>query len=203
RRGGRPGRLARAAGRGRAGHVGLEVSAAGARSLAGNPVELDHHVPELRPAAVELAVEDDAAAAPRSECEHHHRLHVASGARVKLAVGGRVRIVLDTDGNREAVLHARAEVESLARDVHGSFDPARPLIETRRDPEAEADDGAVHELFYGSVKAGEERVLRLGGRRRLAAMLDGAVSVDDAGQDLRPAKVDADDARVRQGCWLP
>ena len=94
---GRPECLLRELGRGEAGHVWLEVPAPGARPLARESVVHDHHVAELGPAAVELAVDDGATAAPGAEREHHHRLHVARRAEVELGVRGRVGVVLDAD----------------------------------------------------------------------------------------------------------
>ena len=122
---------------------------------------------------------------------------------MKLAVGRGVRIVLDPDGKGEALLHARAKVKSLERNVHRSLDTSGLLIETRRNPEAETDYAVLDQLLDGGVEPCEERVLRFGRRRRLPPMLDGAVAMNDAGQDLRAAEVDADDARVSQQCWLP
>ena len=71
---GGPERLLRKACRRGAADVRLQMAAAGARALAGKTVELDHHVAELRPTAVELSVEHDATTAARAEREHHHRL---------------------------------------------------------------------------------------------------------------------------------
>src|SRR2546423_15436553 len=112
------------------------MPAAGARSLTGNPVELDHDVTELRPAAVQLPPIHTPPAAAGAERQHHHRPDIAPCARMKLAVGRRVRVVLDPDRHGEPVLHARAEIEALERDVDRALDASRLLVETRRNPEA-------------------------------------------------------------------
>src|SRR5919201_598892 len=78
----RPERLLRDPRRGVAAHVRLEVAATGAGPLAGEPVRDDDDVPELGPAAVERAVEDDPAPAARPEREHDERLCVAPGPDV-------------------------------------------------------------------------------------------------------------------------
>ena len=68
--------LARLAVRGGPGGQRLEVAAPGAASLAGRAVQIDRDVAELGRradgAAVELAVEDEAAADPGAEGEHDH-----------------------------------------------------------------------------------------------------------------------------------
>ena len=198
-----PERLARELRRRSPRHVRLEVASPGAAALARNPVVLDHHVTELRPASVQLPVEDHAAAAPGAERQHHHRLDVTAGARVELAVRRRVCIVFDPDGDREPLLHSRAEIQPLERDVHRSLDASRRLVEAGRDAEAERDDPVVHQLLDGAVEPFQERILRGGRRRRLTPVLDRAVAPHDPRQDLRAAEIDADDARVVQPCWLP
>ena len=115
--------------------IALEMAAAGARALARDAVELDHGVPELGPAAVEPAAEDDAAAAARAERQHDHRLRAAAGARAVLGERGDVRVVLEVDRKPEPPRHQTGKVDACERDVHRADDLA--ALEPRRHAEAD------------------------------------------------------------------
>src|SRR5882724_3426254 len=95
---------------------------AGTGAVARIAVLDDHDVAELGPAAEEPSVEDDTAADPGAQREHHQAPDVDPGAQAELGVCGSVRVVLDPDGEPETVLHLRPKVEVLNREVHGAED---------------------------------------------------------------------------------
>src|SRR3954453_21380974 len=191
-------------GRGDTRDVGLEVSTARARSLTRNAVVDDDHVTELGPAAEELPVHDRAAAAAGSERQHHHRLDVAGSAEFELGVRGRICIVLDPDRQAEPLPHPPAKVDALAKwDVDRLQRAAGLLVDRRRQPEAEARDVVGAELLDRSIEPGEQLVLRAGRSRGLPAPLHLSPVVDDPGQDLGTAEIDADDTFSVQSARLP
>ena len=142
------------------------------------------------------AVEDHSSAAAGAEREHDDVGGAARGPRPPLADACRIRVVVETDGQGVHVAHAVAQVDVGERRVHGGEDAARALVDGRRDAEADGDDRIVAQLRDDGVELGEQLVL--GGRgRALVAAHDLALARDDAGEDLRPAEVDAD--RMRDG----
>src|SRR5436309_8248533 len=185
------------------GDVCLQMPASRARPLTRQSVVLDHDVPELGPAAVELPVDDRAASAARAEGEHDHRVDVARCAETEFSVGGSVRIIFDSDREAEALLHPAAKVHVLQRDVHGLKGPARPLVDWRRETEPKRNDLVGQELLDGYVQPRQQLVLGGGWGRMLAALLHVPVPVDDPREDLRAAEVEADDAFFVQTARLP
>ena len=101
---GRPEHLAREPVGGDARAVRLDVAVAGARALAGLAVLDDHHVPDLGPAAVELAVEDEAAADAGAEREQDEVAGAAAGAVHELGERGGAAVVDQRDAQPEPVL---------------------------------------------------------------------------------------------------
>ena len=99
------GGLASVAVRGRARRQRLEMAASGTAALARRPVEVERDVAELGcgadRAAVEIAVEDEAATHPRPEGEHDHVTRAAACSAAVLRERRRVRVVLDRDGQAE------------------------------------------------------------------------------------------------------
>ena len=174
--GGRAERLLRELRRAHAGHVALEVAAAGARALAGDAVELDHRVPELGPAAVEPAVEDDAAAAARAERQHHHRLGAAAGAGAVLGERRHVRVVLERRPEARAGAPCRpARSTSRERDVHRADDPAA-LSSRDGTPKPTAPTPSSSSSRDRRLERREQVLLRARRRRVLAVALDLAVA---------------------------
>src|SRR6266511_6049234 len=139
----------------RSGHVGLQVPEPVARALAGNPVELDHHVAELGPAAVEVPVDHGAAATPGAEREHHHVTDFAAGPSRELGKRGRVRVVVDPDGKAEPLRHPAPEVQALEWDVDGALELPGPLVDPRGNPETERDDVLAEQLLDRLVEPGQ------------------------------------------------
>src|SRR5262249_41864678 len=112
--------------------------------------------------------------------------------------------VLDPDREVEALGHPRAEVDRRVEgDVHGLHRTAAPLVDRRRNPEAERGDLVVEQLLDRAVEPGEQVILRRDGGRVLAVVLDTTVTSDDSRQDLGPAEVDPDDAFSVQSARLP
>src|SRR4029077_5321616 len=191
-------------GRGDTRDVRLEVSATRARSLTRNAVVDDDHVAELGPAAEELPVHDRAAAAAGSERQHHHRLDVAGSAEPELGVRGRICIVLDPDRQAEPLAHPPAKIHALVEwDVDGLQRTARLLVDRGRQPEAEGRNVVGEELLDCGVEPCEQLILRSGRSRILPAPLDVSPVVDDPGQDLGAAEIDADDTVSVQSARLP
>src|SRR5207249_4175819 len=98
----------------------------------------------------------------------------------------------------------RAEVDLRAeRDVHGLQCTAGPLVHGRRDAEAEGRDVVAEQLLDRGIEPGQELLLRSDRRRVLAPPFNPSVAVDDPGQDLGAAEIDADDTFPVQSARLP
>ena len=191
----RPERLARELVGRLAGDVRLEVPAAAA--AAEDAVVDDHDVAELGAgadrAAVRPAAEDQPAADPGAEREHDHV--ASSRARRRRATRRsppRSRRCRSPTGRP-----SRSRITSRSgTSTSGMFtEPiaiAGPLVDPRRDAEADRDDALVEQLAHGGLEAVEQRLLGVERRRVLAVREHRPVALDDAGEDLRPADVDAD-----------
>ena len=107
----------------RAGGQRLDAAAAGAVALAGRAVGLDHGVAELGAgagrAAVDLAVEDQAAADPGADRQHHRVVGAAGGAVEVLGQGGDVGVVVDEDGQADPLADQVADRQVVERQVDG------------------------------------------------------------------------------------
>jgi hypothetical protein len=167
------------------------MTASGARALARQTVRDDHHVTELGPRVEELSGEDDAAADARAECQRREVRRVATGAVHVLGVRRAAGVVLDADGQVEAGPERSDEVHLAQRDVDGAERVTGPVVETRRDAEADRADPVERELPNSRREPVEEGVLRAR-RRRMLDGLDDAPVVDQTREDLRSAEVDAD-----------
>ena len=97
----RPEQLAREAVGGVARAVRLDVAAARAGALARLAVLDDHHVPDLGPAAVELAVDDDPAADAGAERQQHEVVRAPPGAVRELGERRRAPVVDHADRHAE------------------------------------------------------------------------------------------------------
>ena len=178
-----------------------------AETAALGPVELEHHVAQLgRGAArspVEPPAEDEPAADARAEGEHDHVLRAAAGADRPFGDRGGVRVVVDRDGQAQISLAALAQRHARERNVDREDGAAAPLVDRRRNADADGGDAVVAKRVDDLREAFEECLGGLG--RRLAPLRpeDGAVALDDPREDLRAADVDADGALGRHDRRLP
>ena len=138
------------------------------------------------------------AAAARAEREHEHRLRAAPRSGAVLRQRSDVRVVVDRHRQSEPVGHPPTEVERAEGNVDRAANGSRALVDLRRKPEAHGDDAFVAERLHRLVEGLEDVCLRGDRRRCLAVALDGAVGLDEAGEDLRPAEVYADHAFVHR-----
>ena len=150
-----------------------------------------------RAAAVGTPVEDQPAADAGAEREHEH---VARAACPRRRATRRSRRRSRRCRSRPAAPN-RSPIRSRSGDVgRAGCSPSRDavpvaLVDLRRNAEAERGDVVVARARRSSSRSPSSDVLlRRDRRRRLAVALDRAVAVDEAGEDLRPAEVDADDA---------
>ena len=125
--------------------VRLEVAAAGARALAREPVDDDHHVPELCVRTEEPAAGDDAAADAGAQREQEQVAHSAPRAEPVLCERGATRIVLDLDRQADAVVHPVAERNVAQRDVHRAERHPALVVDPRRDAEADSRDAVLRQ----------------------------------------------------------
>ena len=138
---------------------------AAAPAGAERPVELHDDVPELGSgagrAAVQTAVQDQAAADARTQREHHDVGGATPRARLPFGDCGGVAVVVDPHRQPMTLAHAVAKVEVRERDVDRRDRPPRALVDARR--EAEADRRRVRvrrpERIDGAVELSQQRVL--------------------------------------------
>jgi hypothetical protein len=97
-------------------------------------------------AAIETAVEDQAAADARPQGEHDHVARPSARADAMLRHRGGVGVVLDRRRQTEATRKMCAEIEVVERDVHRRHRSALSLVDRRRDPNADRTDVVLHEL---------------------------------------------------------
>ena len=170
----------------------LDVAVAVAVPLTGRAADLQNHVSELRPTAEEPAVEDDTAPHSRSERQHHEVR--SATARTELPLGQRrgVPVVLDAHRQSEAGPGMADEIEVAEREIDRAQQAARRAIEVRRDAVAEGAYALVDEALDGLVESADHLALRAFRRLDLVPRMDSPVAIDDAGERLRPAEVDAD-----------
>ena len=122
-----------------AGGERLDAAVVRAVALAGRAVGLDHDVAELGAgagrAAVDLAVEDQAAADPGADGQHHHVRLAAGGAEEVLGEGGDVAVVVDEDRQPDPLFDEVADRQVGERQVDGGDGDAALVVDRRRDPE--------------------------------------------------------------------
>jgi len=165
---------------------------AGAVALAGLAVLVDDEVTELGPAPKETPVDDHPAADARAEGEHDHVLRAAASAGRPLCERRRVGVVLDGDGEPQALGGSVAESEVVQRDVDRASDGSALVVDLRRDSEADRDGTLPQVLLNSPDDALEQILLRVDRRGMLAPLFGRAVAGDESGEDLRAAHVDAD-----------
>ena len=124
------------------GGVGLDAAVAGAVALAGQAVHLDHDVAELGAgtgrAAVDLAVEDQAAADSGPDRQHHRVVGAAGGAVEVLGEGGDVGVVVDEDRQPGPFADQLADRQVVDREVDRGDRNTTVVVDRRRDPEPAA-----------------------------------------------------------------
>src|SRR5262249_49084169 len=122
----------------------LDAAAAWAVALAGQPVHLDRHVTELGAgpgrATVDLAAEDQAAADPGPDRQHHHVVGAAPGAIQVLGQGRDVGVVVDEDRKPGATTDHLADRQVVDRQVDGRDRDTPVVVDRGRDPEAHRGD---------------------------------------------------------------
>ena len=178
--------------------VGLDAAVARAVALAGQAVHLDHDVAELGAgagrAAVDLAVEDQAAADPGPDRQHHRVVGAAGGAEEMLGEGGDVGVVVDEDRQPGALADELADRQVVDRQVDRGDRDAAVVVDRRRD--AETDGGDAGTGLVGLARSRgpgvDQLVLGLAGRALLALESDLDSGVENARRHLRSAEVDAD-----------
>ena len=174
-------------------------------ALTRRAVRDDDDVAELGPAAVEPPVEDEAAADARAERSMTGRSPRARRPSRHSASAAAFAVVLDPDRERRSARAARPAKSSVrAGRLTAPKRDARRAVDVQRD--AEADRGRAPSSSRPSTTAVEPaRNALLAGRRRrdLDRAPDRAVALDEPGEDLRPADVDADDPVWSRTTRLP
>jgi hypothetical protein len=185
--------LLRDAFRGSARHEGLEVAATMAVPLARRPVRLDDHVPDLRPAAVRAAVEDDPAPDSRAQREQHDRREALPGSELPLGESGRVRVVLDPDRKPEPRPRVGGEVEVVQREIRRAQDATGGVVEVGGNAEADRPRLLVQQCLDRCVERLQDILLRGPGTLDEVPPEDVPLPVGDPREDLRAADVHSDD----------
>ena len=171
---------------------GTPAVAAAAHHAAG-----DHpHVPDLgghaEGAAVELAVQHDAAADTGADGDEQEVVDVLAGTEGELAPGGRVGVVLDDHREVHVLLQLGLQVDVPPRQVGREVDPRPGVVDVPRGAHADAGDVVARpELGHQARDRSLDRLDVLGRRLDLQLLQDAAVGVDDAPGDLGAADVDA------------
>src|SRR4051794_2441223 len=170
----------------------LEMAVAVTRPLARLTTRDDDRVTELGPAAVEVIVDDQAAADARAEREHDQVGHTLPRSEAPLREGCSVAVVLDTGGKRVALARPIREVHTVERKVHGPESDAGSPVDVQWDPVSDGRRTVIQQILDDSVDRAEHRRLVSVGRRDLDRAADRAVAQDESCEDLRPAEVDPD-----------
>ena len=142
--------------------------------------------------AAQLVADDDAAAQARAERDADDVAVALARAEAVLAPGGRVRVVLDDDGEADALLDLLLQRFLAPVDVGREVDGGPLAVDVTGGADAHA-----HDLVSGAraVDGGGDRVHdgfgRAGGRH-LVGREDVALLVDHARRDLRAADIDTD-----------
>ena len=89
------------------------------------------------------------------------------------------------------------------RKIHALDDDAAPLVDRRRHTERDRPDIVRNELRHGRFELPDNGFLGVLGRRALVAADDLPVPRDDAGEDFRPAQIDADGVTAVHSQPLP
>jgi hypothetical protein len=161
-----------------------------------------------RRASIRDAVEDETAADPGSEREQEQVASAPPCTEAVLGEGRRVGVVVDSDRKAESFSQNVSEIDALERNVHGRDCATAPLVDQRRDAEADGVHAVPRrEPFEQAREVGQKGLLARSVGRMLVSLVDVTVAIDHAGKELRPAEIDPDDALARQvsvlAAWLP
>ncbi len=175
---------------------GVLLPAPLAAAAAEQPVGDDADVAELggdaEPAAAQLVADDDAAAEAGAERDADDVVVALARAEAVLAPGGGVGVVLDDDGQADALLDLVLERLVAPVDVGREEDRGALVVDVSGGADA---DGLDLVALAGPFDRGGDGVHDgLGGRRcrHREGVEDRALLVHDSGRDLRAADVDAD-----------
>ncbi len=177
-----------------AGRVRLDVTAAVTVPLARLSTGDDDGVPELRPAAIQVTVDDNAAADPRSEREHDHVRHAPPCSQAPLGQRGGVAVILGAGRKPEAVARSLRKVDILKRQIDGLERQARTAIDVQRDAEPDCERPLADELRHDAVDRSEYLLLARSRSWNLDRTADLAPARDESREDLGTAQIDADNA---------
>jgi hypothetical protein len=158
---------------------------------------------ELAAVAQELLVDDDPAPDTGPEREHHERPRLSSGSHVELGERGGVAVVLELDRPQEPLLHHVPQRHLRQGNVHRAVHVPPSRVDSRRQAESDRAYRLVQELLDRGLELLDQRILRVPRRLAFTPVLDVSPLVDDPGQDLRAADIDADNAFGVRHAWLP
>ena len=141
------------------------------------------------------AVENEAAADARTERQHDEVRRAPPCAEPPFGERGRrSRRSRPPPGTPKRSPMPSGSDTSCERDVDRAQRPAGLAVEHGRNPEPERRERRRPEPLDRLRDRFEQLLLRVRRRRHLAPLLDRPVPVEHAGQDLRAAEIDADDA---------
>jgi polyisoprenyl-teichoic acid--peptidoglycan teichoic acid transferase len=182
----------------------FEMAVPVTRSLARRSTGDDDHVTELGPAAIELLAEYEAAPDAGSKREHDQVARASPGAESPFRQRGGVAVVLDAHREAKVLARGSREVDVVKRQVRRPQTSARAAVKIHRHAVADRCDGPVQHFRHHVVERREHGLLRLPRGRDLRGGADVSVTIDDAGEDLRPAEVDTDHAlRPHSAATIP
>ncbi len=174
--------------------VRLEMPSAVAVSLAGLPTCNDDHVPELGPTAVETIVDHEAASDACAEGEHDQVGGRPSCAEPPFGECRGVAVVLDAGGQAVALAGAIGKVDLVEREVHRAQGDTGAPIDVERDAVPDRGRTFGEKVLDDAVDPAQHLLLRSVGCCDLDRPADRPVPRDEAGENLRPAEVDPDNA---------
>ncbi|GAA2930482.1 hypothetical protein GCM10020221_27800 [Streptomyces thioluteus] len=143
-------------------------------------------------AAAQLVADDDAAAQAGAQGDADDVVVALAGAEAVLAPGGGVGVVLDDDGEADALLDLVLERLVPPVDVGGEEDRGPLVVHVAGRADADGLDVVVGADGPHRVGDGVDDSFGRVRGRHLACREDRTLFVDHAGRDLRAADVDAD-----------
>ena len=151
-------------------------------------------MPELGPAPVQPVVDHDSAADAGAEREHDQVTRLVSRPQPPLGERCGVAVVLDTGRQCIARASAFGEVHGVERKVHRTEGDAGPAVDVERHAVADRRRTVGNQVVDDAVDGPENLVLRAVRRRDLDRSSNRPVARDEAGENLRAAEVDSDNA---------
>ena len=125
---------------------------------------------KARVAALDVAVDDHAAADTGAQRHHHQVVRGRVGDQLRLGQGGAVRVVVHEHGHAEAIAQLLAQGDPLQRDVHAGQRGARGELHLRRHthPDRLGPGAVTRDFVDRALDAFEQRV----GVREVGGLLD-------------------------------